>query len=224
MVAAGPRTRSRACPRHDLGAQHRDSAGQPRDRSRCGARAGAAGSTGRAAPVAGRRVIRSSPSCSRSFAAEVTPTPAATGRRWSPAGVRAAAACRRAGRSTLRRRPATSSGSSNAPAPLQTPVSGSTSSTRAGGLEVAVQRRDHRADLLVTGHGEERRRAAVGLHADQEEALLGLGELLVAVRGPRRHRSGGPGGSGRPGSARNREPGPGPGGPRTGTRSRDGSR
>ena len=52
-----------------------------------------------------------------------------------------------------------------------------------GGGEVAGQRRHDRTDLLEAGHGEERRRPAVGLHADHEEAVLGLGQLAVAVRG-----------------------------------------
>ena len=46
-----------------------------------------------------------------------------------------------------------------------------------GGLVVAGERRGDGADLLVAGHGQERRGAAVGLHPDQVEAALGVGQL-----------------------------------------------
>lgn len=49
-------------------------------------------------------------------------------------------------------------------------------------LGVARQGRDDRMDLLVAGHDQERGRAAVGLHAPEAEALLGVGEFAMAVR------------------------------------------
>ncbi|KAG5725316.1 hypothetical protein E4T56_gene8649, partial [Termitomyces sp. T112] len=39
-----------------------------------------------------------------------------------------------------------------------------------------------RADLLLTGHHEEGRRAAIGLHAGEIEARLVMGELACTVR------------------------------------------
>src|SRR5688572_20655964 len=38
-----------------------------------------------------------------------------------------------------------------------------------GGFEVTIERRNHRAHLLVASHGQEGRGAAIGLHADEEE-------------------------------------------------------
>src|SRR5690606_13941739 len=52
-----------------------------------------------------------------------------------------------------------------------------------GGGEVSGDRGGDGADLLVPGHGQERGGAAVGLHAHQVDALFGVGELAVAVRG-----------------------------------------
>src|SRR4029077_18156743 len=49
-------------------------------------------------------------------------------------------------------------------------------------LEVTVEGGDYRPHLLEAGHREEGRRAAVGLHPDQVEVLLGLGELPEAMR------------------------------------------
>ena len=51
-----------------------------------------------------------------------------------------------------------------------------------GRCGVAGEPRGHRADLLVAGGEQEGRRAPVRLHADDEEALLGVGELAEAVR------------------------------------------
>ena len=76
---------------------------------------------------------------------------------------------------------------------LQTPVSGSTKLDRAGGLPVAVEGGDDRADLLVAGAQQERRRAAVALHADDVDARVGVGELVDAVRRHRCRRSAGSG-------------------------------
>ena len=56
----------------------------------------------------------------------------------------------------------------------------------AGGLPVAGEGGDDGADLLVAGAQQEGRRAAVALHADDVDALVGVGELLDAVR---RHRA-----------------------------------
>ena len=53
-------------------------------------------------------------------------------------------------------------------------------------LPVAGERGDDRADLLVAGAQQERRRAAVALHAHHEDALVGVAELVDAVR---RHRA-----------------------------------
>ena len=58
----------------------------------------------------------------------------------------------------------------------------------AGGLPVAVEGGDDGADLLVAGAQQEGRRAAVALHADDVDALVGVGELVDAVR---RHRAAG---------------------------------
>ena len=55
-------------------------------------------------------------------------------------------------------------------------------------LPVAGERGDDRADLLVAGEQQERRRAAVALHADHVDALVGVRELVDAVR---RHRAAG---------------------------------
>lgn len=41
---------------------------------------------------------------------------------------------------------------------------------------------DDGADLLVSGHGQEGGGAAVGLHADEVDALFGVGQFAVAVR------------------------------------------
>ena len=78
--------------------------------------------------------------------------------------------------------PASVGSPSNCPEPPQTPDSGSTSSTRDGRLEVAVDGGDDAAGLLEAGQGEERRRPAVGLHPGQVEPHLRLGELGGAVR------------------------------------------
>ena len=58
----------------------------------------------------------------------------------------------------------------------------------ARGLLVAGEVGGDRADLLVAGGQKEGRRTAVALHANQEQARLGLGELGGAVRahGPAR--------------------------------------
>ena len=53
-------------------------------------------------------------------------------------------------------------------------------------LPVAGERGDDRADLLVAGAQQERRRAAVALHADHVDARVGVAELVDAVR---RHRA-----------------------------------
>ena len=47
---------------------------------------------------------------------------------------------------------------------------------------VPGERRGDGADLLVAGHGQERRGPAVALHPDQEHPRLGLGQLGGAVR------------------------------------------
>jgi hypothetical protein len=52
-----------------------------------------------------------------------------------------------------------------------------------GSLEVSGQGGGDGADLLVPGGDEERRRAAVGLHPDDEEPGLGVREGTVPVRG-----------------------------------------
>ena len=52
----------------------------------------------------------------------------------------------------------------------------------ARGLPVAGERGDDRADLLVAGAQQERRRAAVALHADHVDAGVGVRELVDAVR------------------------------------------
>ncbi len=51
-----------------------------------------------------------------------------------------------------------------------------------GGLLVARDRCGDGADLLVAGHRQERRGAAVGLHADEVDVLLRVGQLVDAVR------------------------------------------
>ena len=54
---------------------------------------------------------------------------------------------------------------------------------RRGGLVVAGQLGGDAADLLVPGHREERRRAPVGLHPDQVQAGLGVGQVGGQGRG-----------------------------------------
>ena len=54
------------------------------------------------------------------------------------------------------------------------------------GLPVAGERGDDGADLLVAGAQQERRRAAVALHADDIDTGIGVGELVDPVR---RHRA-----------------------------------
>ena len=51
-----------------------------------------------------------------------------------------------------------------------------------GGLVVTGEGGGDGADLLVAGQGQERRGAAVGLHPDDVDALLVVGELGGAVR------------------------------------------
>ena len=65
---------------------------------------------------------------------------------------------------------------------LQTPVSGSTSSTRSRRVPVAGDVGNDRAHLLVARHHQERRRATVGLHAGEVEAGLGLRQFARAMR------------------------------------------
>jgi hypothetical protein len=66
------------------------------------------------------------------------------------------------------------SGWSNRPAPPHTPVSGRTSSTRSAASRSPGEGGGDGAGLLVAGHGQERRGAAVGLHADQVDVRLCL--------------------------------------------------
>ena len=82
---------------------------------------------------------------------------------------------------------------------LQTPVSGRSSWTSRAACPVAGERGDDGADLLVAGGHQERRRPAVGLHADRVVAGLGVGELVDAVRRARCRRSARSGRSAAPG-------------------------
>ena len=89
-----------------------------------------------------------------------------------------------AGGRLVLRRPAAASRSRAASTPprVQTPVSGSTSSTRSAASLVAGNVGGDRADLLVSGHHQEGRRTAIGLHAGEIEAGLVLREFARAMR------------------------------------------
>ena len=87
-----------------------------------------------------------------------------------------------------RRRPGRRS--SNSPEPPQTPVSGRTSSTRAAASWSPAISATTLRHLLVPGHGQERRCAAVGLHADQVEVAARAGGAASHRGGRRSRRSG----------------------------------
>ena len=81
----------------------------------------------------------------------------------------------------------------------------------AGGVPVAGQGGDDGAGLLVAGGEQERRRAAVALHADGVEARLGVGRARRRRAAGRCRRSAGSGRSAAPGRGWSRGSGRGPG-------------
>ena len=138
-----------------------------------------------------------------------------------------AEADRRPGRTAAAQQPPSDPASSvwsNRPAAAADPGLGQHQLDPGGGLVVPGQRRGDRADLLVAGHREERRRPAVALHPDQvtRPARAGPARRRRAGRPCRRSaRSGRSAGPARAGPA---EPGPGPGAPPTATTGPGGTR
>ena len=167
-------------PRHDLcDAQHGDSAGRAPRLQPMRAGAGEAGST-RARRRRRSRPVASSAAAELALlvAVEVTLAPAATGALdvydagLKPERVSVCSAVGAPSARYLRAR----DGVGVVERARSVADPGREGRSTLGGLEVAVGP-PRPSDLLVTGHREERRRAAVGLHPHQEQALLGLGQL-----------------------------------------------